>query len=94
MIGSSILLICSHCKNKIGSINPDPISNINPESIIEYITISRLTFLCPDCSCEHEFLDNDDNLVNLLDTGQRNTIAAERDLGSTNTVERNSIGSA
>jgi hypothetical protein len=77
---SSILLKCGHCTNKIGSLNINDISLRRPEQVVTFLVNNRISILCGRCACSHEFSDhNDDNLINLLDTGQRNTSASERE---------------
>jgi hypothetical protein len=71
----------------------DDIRSLTAEEVISFLQSNRINLLCRNCSCiheVHEFADNDnDDIVELLDTGQRNTIAAQREA-----VEKNSIGSA
>jgi hypothetical protein len=82
---SSIVLCCFHCHEKLGSMLVDDICSLTPEEVISFLQSNRINLLCRNCSCMHEvheFADNDNNnddIIKLLDTGQRNTIAAQRE---------------
>jgi hypothetical protein len=87
MIGSSIVLSCFHCHEKLGSMLVDMMSSLTAEEVISLLQSHRINLLCRNCSCMHEvheFADNDNDTVKLLDAGQRNTIEAERDSGQHN----------
>ena len=71
---STIVLHCGHCSERIGNMFVDDICSLTAEEVILFLEKNRLSLLCSECSCEHEY-----NTVRLLDTGQRNEAIAERD---------------
>jgi hypothetical protein len=52
---SSILLVCSHCSEKIGSLDVD--SKVRAEELIEFLVKSRISIFCKHCQCEHEYIE-------------------------------------
>ena len=52
---SSVLLKCAHCSQKLGTLSIDDISLMSAEQVIQFMINQRITLLCPECSCSHEF---------------------------------------
>ena len=55
MAVSSIILKCSHCLDKLGSLDIDEISLVTPTELVDFLVQNRVRIMCDKCQCEHGF---------------------------------------
>jgi hypothetical protein len=60
-------------------LNIDDISLLTAEQVIKSLVNNRIAILCRQCQCQHEYTEETDSTVKLLDTGQRNTTIVQRE---------------